>query len=142
MHPRRQFTVKLGEATSAELDQVPPRAVGVTPKPADVDTVADLGERLEQPHPMVKLDGGAVEVSVLEEMVHADTDLQDAFVEMADFTGRRPPEQFERFVLLEELARVELTDRLHQFWRGRLAACRLEVCLFQALQGALELGVS
>ena len=120
---------------------MPPCPVRITPKPADVNAVADLGKRLEQPRSMVQFDGGAVEISVLEQMVHADADLQDAFVEMANFTRCGAPEQFQRFVLLEELTRVELVNRLYQFRRRRLSACRREVRVFQALQGALELGM-
>ena len=53
---------------------------------------------------------------------HAD--LQDAVVEGAVRRARRAPEQFERLVLLEKLAAVELLDGLAECGRrGLVAAC-------------------
>lgn len=76
---------------------------------------------------MVQFDGGPMEISVLEQMMHTDADLQNAFIQVADLTGRRSPQQFEGFVLLEELAGVELVDRFLEFWRCWRGARRLQV---------------
>ncbi len=49
-----------------------------------------------------------------------DPDLEDAVVERADRRAGVPPEELERLVLLEELARVELLDAAAELvgWRG------------------------
>ena len=52
----------------------------------------------------------------------ADADLEDAVIEMTDRRGCVPPQELERFVLLEELARVELLDSLDQRRRWRIGA--------------------
>ena len=47
--------------------------------------------------------------------MHPDTDLQDTFIQRADFVLLRDPEVFQRFMLLEEFASIELlksTDEL------------------------------
>jgi hypothetical protein len=43
-------------------------------------------------------------------VVKADADLEDAVIQMTDRRACVPPQELERFVLLEELARVELRD--------------------------------
>ncbi len=90
---------------------------------------------------MVELDRRAVEIVVHEQVVEADADLQDALVQMADLVGRGAPEQLERLVLLEELAGVELGDRLAELGRRRLATGLGEVGLAQPLERALQLGM-
>jgi hypothetical protein len=59
--------------------------------------------------------------------MHADADLQNAFVQVADLTRRRAPQQLERLVLLEELARVELVDRLVELGGRWFGACSGEI---------------
>ena len=105
----------------------------ITPQPGDVHTVARIGERRQKADAVVELDRRAVKVAVLQQVMHAHTDLQDAFVQVADLAGRRPPEQLERLVLLEELARVELVDGLQQSGRRGLRAHRGQIDGFQAL---------
>ena len=56
------------------------------------------------------------------QMVERDADLQDALVEVADVASLRPPEQFQRLVLLEELAAIELRDALDELRRRRFLA--------------------
>ena len=82
---------------------------------------------------MVELDRRAVKVAVLQQVMHAHADLQDAFVQVANLAGRGSPEQLERLVLLEELARVELVDGLQQSGRRGLRAHRGQIDGFQAL---------
>ena len=45
-------------------------------------------------------------------MVESDANLQDALIEVAYLARFSPPQQFQRFVLLEVLAAVELRDPL------------------------------
>ena len=61
-------------------------------------------------------------------MVHADTDLEDAFVQMVYLTRRRPPQKLERFVLFEKLASVELVNSFHQIRRRGFITRRGEIC--------------
>ena len=63
------------------------------------------------------LDGRAVKIATAP-VVKADTDLEDAVIEAAHGYGRVAPEQLERFVLLEELAAIELLDAFKQRRRG------------------------
>src|SRR2546428_9077396 len=57
-------------------------------------------------------------------VMKGDADLQDAVVEIADRRARDAPEELQGLVLLEELARVELLDALHELGRRRFfAAC-------------------
>ncbi len=67
---------------------------------------------------MIELHGCPVEVAIFEQVVHAHTDLQDAFIQVADLVWRGSPQQLECLVLIEELARVELVDGLRELWRG------------------------
>jgi hypothetical protein len=55
-------------------------------------------------------------------VVKADADLEDAVIQMTDRRGCVPPQELERFVLLKELARVELLDSLQQRQRWRIGA--------------------
>ena len=82
---------------------------------------------------MVELDRRAVKVAVLQQVMHAHADLQDAFVQVANLAGRGSPEQLERLMLLEELARVELVDGLQQSGRRGLRAQRGQIGGLQAL---------
>ena len=51
-------------------------------------------------------------------VVKSDADLEDAVIEMTDRRGCVPPQELERFVLLEELAAIELLDAFKQRRRG------------------------
>ena len=57
-------------------------------------------------------------------MMKRDTDLQDALVQAAHVTRLGAPEHFERFVLLEVLAAVELLDGFPQKRRRSFIAWR------------------
>jgi hypothetical protein len=64
-------------------------------------------------------------------MVESDADLEDAVIETADGRARVAPEELERLVLLEELARVELLDAVDErLWRriGAAGAGRFVWC--------------
>jgi hypothetical protein len=71
--------------------------------------------------PFFEQDRRAVKVPAAPVM-EADTDLQDPVIETADRCGRVAPQQLERFVLLEELVRVELLDAAQKRFRRRLGA--------------------
>ena len=88
---------------------------------------------------MVELDRRAMKVAVFQQVVHAHADLQDAFVQVTNLAGRRAPEKLERLVLLEELARVELADRLQQRGRRRLRTHRGQIRGLETLQRAHQL---
>jgi hypothetical protein len=55
-------------------------------------------------------------------VVEGDADLQDALVEIPDVSPFVAPEELERFVLLEELAAIELGDGFDERGRGWLTA--------------------
>jgi hypothetical protein len=76
---------------------------------------------------VVEFDGRAMKIVLFEQVVHTHADLQDALVQVANLVGCRPPEHLEGLVLLEELARVELVDRLDERWGGGLSACPAQV---------------
>ena len=60
-----------------------------------------------------------MEVVILKQMVHTYADLEDAFVQVTNFSRGGSPQQLECLMLLEEFARIELVDRLHQLrWSG------------------------
>src|SRR5207244_5878713 len=96
---------------------------------------------LKEADAVIELDRGAMEVALLEQVVHAHADLQDAFVQMANLLRCGPPQQLEGLVLVEELARVELVDGFGQFWWSRRAARRGEVRGGQAFDRPGELGM-
>jgi hypothetical protein len=52
--------------------------------------------------------------------VEADAHLEDAVIEATHGCGRVAPEQLERFVLLEELAGIELLDAAEQRFGRRV----------------------
>src|SRR5437899_12014271 len=56
------------------------------------------------------------------QMMERDADLQDALVQAAHVTRLGAPQQFERLVLLEIVAAVELLDPFEQRHRRGLAA--------------------
>jgi hypothetical protein len=59
-------------------------------------------------------------------VVQADADLQDAVVQRPVGRAGGAPQEFERLVLLEELARVELLDAATELARRRLVATRAD----------------
>src|SRR5437867_2714568 len=76
-------------------------------------------KRLEKANAVVELDCRAMEVAISQEMVHADADLQDTFVEVANLVWGGSPQQLEGFVLFEEFARIELMNGPGELrWRG------------------------
>jgi hypothetical protein len=56
----------------------------------------------------------------LAQMMEGDAHLQDALIQIANVPGLGAPQALERFVLLEELAAIELRDALDQQRRRRL----------------------
>jgi len=67
--------------------------------------------------------------------MHAHADLEDALVQVANLAGGRPPQQLERLVLLEELARVELVDGLQQGGRRGFGTQAPKVSRLEPLEG-------
>ena len=91
---------------------------------------------------MVELHGGAVEVAVLQQVVHANANLENALVQVSDLRRCGAPLELECLVLLEEFARVELVEGLAQLgWRG-LGTCALEVRVLESIKGTRELGMT
>jgi hypothetical protein len=66
--------------------------------------VAHCWKGLEQADAVVELHGSAMKVLIDQQVVHADANLQDAFVQVPDLTLGGPPEELQGFVLLEKLA--------------------------------------
>jgi len=133
MDPGYPLTLESVQTRRSQLQKVLSSASRITPQPSDVHTVARIGERRQKADAVVELHRRTVKVAVLQQVVHAHADLQDAFVQVADLAGRRPPEQLERLVLLEELARVELVDGLQQSGRRGLRAQRGQIGGLQTL---------
>jgi uncharacterized protein len=61
-------------------------------------------------------------VIALPQMMEGDANLQNALIQVANVAAFRTPQEFERFVLLEELAAVELCDAFEQERRRRFVA--------------------
>src|SRR5207245_7248004 len=89
--------------------------------PRDVDPLTGRHERSQAVDALLEKDRCAMEVAT-PPVMKGDADLQDAVVEIADRRARGAPEEFEGLVLLEELARVELLDALHELGRRRFFA--------------------
>jgi hypothetical protein len=133
--------IELREVIRAKIEKMRPRRLRITPQPANVHPVADLREWLEQPNAMIELYGCAAKVVFRKQVVQADANLKDAFVQVADLLGRRAPQQFECFMLLEKLACIELVDRLKQLrWRRRGAGTD-QVSCFETLEGGHQFRV-
>lgn len=142
MYARRELAWKTIQPVGPERYQRLARGHRIAPQSGDVHAVAGSGKRREEADAVIELHGCTMEVVVCEQMVHAYPDLEDALVQVANLTRRRPPQQLQRFVLLEELASVELVDGLHQPRRGRLGAQHIKIRTLQALQGESEFRVS
>jgi hypothetical protein len=112
------------------------RGRGIPPQASHVHTVADVGKRAQQTNSVVQLHGSPVEVVIVEQVMHADADLQDAFVQVANLAWRRPPQQFECLMLLEKRACIEFFDGLKQLWRGCRSAVPAQVGRPESLEGA------
>src|SRR5262245_3890561 len=82
-----------------------------------VHTLAARGERRKIVLSACQHVHGAMVIE-LAEMMERDADLQDTLIQIADVACFGAPEPLERFVLLEELAAIELRDALEQE-RGR-----------------------
>jgi hypothetical protein len=83
----------------------------------DVDRLARWRERAQTLDALFEEHGRAMKVAATP-MVEADADLEDAVIETAHWCGCVAPHQLERFVLFEELTRVELLDATKELvWR-------------------------
>ncbi len=69
--------------------------------------------------------------------MEADADLEDAVVQAADRGARVTPEELQRFVLLEELAGVELLDAVNELGRCRMVASSAHRLVNRAIRDAL-----
>ena len=94
---------------------------GIVEKPLDINALTPRRKRRQVARAARQHVHGPVVISA-PEMVKGDANLQDALIEAAHVAWFSPPEQLQRFVLLEVLAAVELRDPLHQEWRRRLVA--------------------
>src|SRR3954462_10031294 len=74
-------------------------------------------------------------------MVEADADVEDALVEEADQLWLGAPHVFQRLVLIEELARIELVNRLEQQLRRRLVTVAARLAASQSFQRRLDFDV-
>lgn len=141
MYSWREFAREALQPIGPERDERVAGGQRVAAQAGDVDVMADRGEGGQQSDAVVELHRRSVEVSVFEQMVHAHADLEDALVEIAKLAWGRSPQQLQRFVLLEELARVELVDRLQQLRWGRFRAPEVEIGALEAFQGGCQFRV-
>src|SRR5258706_8400911 len=102
-----------------------------------VDAPAARRERGQIPRPARQHVDGAVMVQALQVM-KGDADLQDALVEVADVARLGAPEQLQRLVLLEELAAIELRDRVDELARRRLFAAHAVILVDDDREAAVE----
>jgi len=120
-HDGQQSEINFLEALRAKRDQYRAQAARVGDQPADLHAHAAWRERLQVIRAALQLDRRAT-VVVTQQMVAADTNLQDALVECPDRTWLGVPDQLQRLVALKVFAPVELLDPAQKTWRGRLAA--------------------
>lgn len=109
--------VKAVEPADADALELGEAALGVGDEAIDVDLHAAKLERLEVGDPPSPQPPGAAGVAAAQ-VLEADTDLQDALVEVADRVALLEPLELEGLVLLEELAAVELLDAAAEARRG------------------------
>ena len=136
-----ELTLETAEVPWTELQESLARGTRLVSEAGNVDAVTDLRKRFEEADAVIEFDCRPMEIVIFEQVVHADADLQDPFVEMADLVGRRPPQQLEGLVLIEELACVELMNGFGQLRRSRRTARRDEVSRLQAFDRAGKLGM-
>src|SRR5439155_9050599 len=108
-YPRRVREVELAHALGTERDELLARCGRVRDERGDVDRLARRRERAQTLDAFFEQDRRAVEVAAAPVM-ETDADLKDAVIEVAYGRGRVPPQQLERFMLLEKLSGVELLD--------------------------------
>ena len=113
--------VEFGEPIAAEaLDFGQRRRRCIEQRP-DVDALALRCKRREVGRAAREHVDGPVMIQP-PEMKERDPDLQDALIEPPHLAALGAPEELERFVLLEELAAIELRDAFEQRRRGRFCA--------------------
>src|SRR5205814_485547 len=71
-------------------------------------------------------------------VMESHADLQDAVIEPADRRTRVAPEELQRFVLLEELAGIELLDAAQELWWRGIAAAGAGILVDGAAGNALR----
>jgi hypothetical protein len=113
-HNRQQCEVNFPKALRAERDQFSAEAARVGDEPAHLDAHAVWSEWLQVIRAALKLDCRASEV-VAQQVIAADTDLQDALVERPDRTWLGAPDQLQCLVAFEIFALIELLDAPEQF---------------------------
>ena len=106
-------------ALGSEREQALPRRGRVPQQRINVHALARRSERSEPRETLLQQNAGAVEVAA-SPVMEPDPDLQDAVIEVADRRLGRAPEELQRLVLVEELARVELFDGPQKLGRRRL----------------------
>src|SRR2546421_12896005 len=107
----------------AERLQLISKLAGVANQPLDVDPHAVRAVRFQLCEPLGKLRDGASPVAPLP-VIESDADLEDPLIEVANAIRFPDPDRFQRFVLLKELAAVELVDPVYQLVGRRIVAAR------------------
>src|SRR5438093_3358851 len=133
-HPR---DVDAAHALGAQRDEALARGGRVGDELVDLDAVTSRRERPQALDALFEERGRAVEVAVAP-VVKAHTDLQDPVIQPADRRAGVAPQELERLVLLEELARVELLDAPDQLGRSGLIAPRARGLFDRTARDALR----
>ena len=120
-HLGRETPVELGETVRAKAVYFAQGGGGGVEQRQDVHALATRGEWGEvHLTPRQHVDGAVV--IPFPQVMEGDPDLQDALVEIADVAGLGPPQEFERLVLLEKVAAIELRDAFDEQRRRRFVA--------------------
>jgi len=120
-HLGREAPVEFGEAIGAEAVDLAQRGGRRVEQRLDVNALAARRERRE----VVLAPGQHIDGAVMvpfPQVMERDPDLQDALVEIPDVAGFGPPQEFERLVLLEKVAAIELRDAFEKEGRRRFVA--------------------
>jgi hypothetical protein len=120
-YPRRVREVELAHPLGTESEKLLARRGRIPDEGGDVDRLARWRERAQPVDAFFEKNGRAVKIAAAP-VVKADTDLEDAVIEAADRSGRVAPQELERLVLLEEVARVELLDAAEERFGWRVGA--------------------
>jgi hypothetical protein len=120
-YPRRVRKIELVHTLGTEGEQPLAYRRRVSCQRGNVDRLARWDEWAQALDAFLNKNGRAVEVAAAP-MVKADANLEDAVIQITHGRGRVAPQQLERLVLLEELARVELLDAAQERCRWRFGA--------------------
>src|SRR5262245_60429132 len=116
-----QAPIKLVQPRRPKTVDLPQRSGGRVEQRLHVHALAARRERRKVVLSASQHVHGAMMIELAERM-ERDADLQDALIQVADVACLGAPEPLERFVLLEELAAIELGDALQEERGRRLVA--------------------